>query len=64
MKKAYIKTYGCQMNVYDSQRMADALAPLGYVLSSAPENADPHRVHRRAAALDHHSAALDHHPRR
>ena len=40
MKKAYIKTYGCQMNVYDSQRMADALAPLGYVLSSAPENAD------------------------
>jgi len=30
MKKLYIKTYGCQMNVYDSARMADLLAPLGY----------------------------------
>ena len=30
-KKLYIKTYGCQMNVYDSARMADVLAPLGYV---------------------------------
>ena len=29
-KALYIKTYGCQMNVYDSARMADALAPLGY----------------------------------
>jgi len=29
-KKLYIKTYGCQMNVYDSARMADVLAPLGY----------------------------------
>jgi tRNA-2-methylthio-N6-dimethylallyladenosine synthase len=39
-RKAYIKTYGCQMNVYDSQRMADALAPVGYTLSSSPEEAD------------------------
>ena len=29
-KKLFIKTYGCQMNVYDSARMADVLAPLGY----------------------------------
>lgn len=29
-KKLFIKTYGCQMNVYDSGRMADVLAPLGY----------------------------------
>src|SRR5215831_18785340 len=40
MKKLYIKTYGCQMNVYDSARMADLLAPLGYGLSEAPEDAD------------------------
>ena len=30
MKHLFIKTYGCQMNVYDSARMADLLAPLGY----------------------------------
>ena len=30
-KKLFVKTYGCQMNVYDSQRMQDVLAPLGYV---------------------------------
>ena len=35
MKKLFIKTYGCQMNAYDSARMADLLAPLGYV--TAPE---------------------------
>ena len=29
-RKLYINTYGCQMNVYDSARMADVLAPLGY----------------------------------
>ena len=40
MKKLYIKTYGCQMNVYDSDRMSDVLAPLGYVPHHAPEDAD------------------------
>src|SRR3984893_4621607 len=39
-KKLYIKTYGCQMNVYDSARMADALAPLGYAPTAAPADAD------------------------
>ena len=39
-KKLYIKTYGCQMNVYDSVRMADALAPLGYARTEAVEEAD------------------------
>ncbi len=39
-KKLYIKTDGCQMNVYDTARMADVLAPLGYGLSDAPEGAD------------------------
>jgi tRNA-2-methylthio-N6-dimethylallyladenosine synthase len=39
-KKVFIKTYGCQMNVYDSERMGDVLAPLGYAETSAPEAAD------------------------
>ena len=39
-KRLYIKTYGCQMNVYDSERMADVLAPLGYGLTDTPEGAD------------------------
>jgi len=40
MKKLFIKTYGCQMNVYDSARMADLLAPLGYAPADAVEDAD------------------------
>lgn len=39
-KRLYIKTYGCQMNVYDSERMADVLAPLGYGMTDDPEGAD------------------------
>ena len=40
MKKLFIKTYGCQMNVYDSARMADVLAPAGFEMTAAPEAAD------------------------
>ena len=39
-KRLYIKTYGCQMNVYDSERMADVLAPLGYGVTDDPTGAD------------------------
>ncbi|CAA7618130.1 isopentenyl-adenosine A37 tRNA methylthiolase [Magnetospirillum sp. LM-5] len=39
-KKLFVKTYGCQMNVYDSARMADVLAPLGYAPTDGPEQAD------------------------
>ncbi|MEQ8701017.1 MAG: tRNA (N6-isopentenyl adenosine(37)-C2)-methylthiotransferase MiaB [Bauldia litoralis] len=39
-KKLFIKTYGCQMNVYDSARMADVLGPHGYVPVDAPDEAD------------------------
>ncbi len=39
-KKLFIRTYGCQMNVYDSARMADVLAPLGYESSDSPDDAD------------------------
>src|SRR3569833_3203224 len=39
-KRLFIKTYGCQMNVYDSERMADVLSPLGYGLTDTPEGAD------------------------
>ena len=40
LKKFFIRTYGCQMNVYDSARMADVLAPLGYAQVDGPEDAD------------------------
>jgi tRNA-2-methylthio-N6-dimethylallyladenosine synthase len=39
-KRLFIKTYGCQMNVYDSERIADVLTPLGYGLTDTPEGAD------------------------
>ena len=39
-KSLFIKTYGCQMNVYDSDRMADVLAPLGYAPSTDADTAD------------------------
>ena len=40
MKKLFVKTYGCQMNAYDSAKMADLLAPLGYATTDVPEGAD------------------------
>ncbi len=39
-KKLFIKTYGCQMNVYDSERMAEALGGKGYVQTENQEEAD------------------------
>ncbi|MES1197603.1 MAG: tRNA (N6-isopentenyl adenosine(37)-C2)-methylthiotransferase MiaB [Pseudomonadota bacterium] len=39
-KRLYIETYGCQMNVYDSERMRDVLAPLGYTPVDRPDDAD------------------------
>ncbi|MCC6598041.1 MAG: tRNA (N6-isopentenyl adenosine(37)-C2)-methylthiotransferase MiaB [Alphaproteobacteria bacterium] len=39
-KKLFIKTWGCQMNVYDSNRMADVLRPLGYESTDTAEDAD------------------------
>ena len=39
-KRLFIKTYGCQMNVYDSARMADVLAPLGYAPAESAADAD------------------------
>ena len=39
-RKLYVKSFGCQMNVYDSQRMADTLAPEGYVETATAKDAD------------------------
>jgi tRNA-2-methylthio-N6-dimethylallyladenosine synthase len=39
-RRLYVKSFGCQMNVYDSQRMADTLAPAGYVETGSADDAD------------------------
>jgi tRNA-2-methylthio-N6-dimethylallyladenosine synthase len=39
-RKLFVKSFGCQMNVYDSRRMADTLAPQGYTEVSTPDDAD------------------------
>ncbi|OYU78747.1 MAG: tRNA (N6-isopentenyl adenosine(37)-C2)-methylthiotransferase MiaB [Alphaproteobacteria bacterium PA3] len=39
-KTLFIQTYGCQMNVYDSERMADVLRPLGYSSVDKPDHAN------------------------
>jgi tRNA-2-methylthio-N6-dimethylallyladenosine synthase len=40
MKRLYIQTYGCQMNLYDSDRIAQLMAQQGYVTTETPEEAD------------------------
>ena len=40
MKKLFIKTHGCQMNFYDSERMKDLLKPHGYQLDDNEDDAD------------------------
>jgi tRNA-2-methylthio-N6-dimethylallyladenosine synthase len=40
VRKVYVKSFGCQMNVYDSYRMADTLAPAGYSETASPDDAD------------------------
>lgn len=39
-KRLFIKTYGCQMNVYDSERMAETMGAQGYVLTDKADDAD------------------------
>ena len=38
--KVYIKSYGCQMNVYDANRMADVLRSSGYTIGETAEGSD------------------------
>src|SRR5262245_45196657 len=40
VRKVHIKSFGCQMNVYDSHRMADTLAPEGFAETATPNDAD------------------------
>jgi tRNA-2-methylthio-N6-dimethylallyladenosine synthase len=40
LKKLFVKTYGCQMNVYDSERMVEALGTKGYVQTDTIDDAD------------------------
>ncbi len=39
-KKLFVKTYGCQMNVYDSERMSEMLAAVGYEATRTADDAD------------------------
>src|SRR5712691_5813567 len=39
-KRLFFKTYGCQMNVYDSARMTELMEPFGYAPTASPEGAD------------------------
>ncbi|MEH6690583.1 MAG: tRNA (N6-isopentenyl adenosine(37)-C2)-methylthiotransferase MiaB [Pseudorhizobium pelagicum] len=60
-RKVFIKTYGCQMNVYDSARMGDALASEGYVPTEEMGEADLillNTCHIREKAADKVYSAL------
>lgn len=60
-RKVFIKTYGCQMNVYDSVRMGDALTSEGYVTTDTAEDADLvllNTCHIREKAADKVYSAL------
>ena len=39
-KKLYIQTFGCQMNVYDSERIIQGLKPLGYEITTSLPRAE------------------------
>jgi len=55
LRKVHVKSFGCQMNVYDSHRMADTLAPEGYVETQSPAEADLiilNTCHIREKAVD------------
>ena len=39
-RKLYVRTFGCQMNVYDSERMAETMGKAGYIETDRPEDAD------------------------
>ena len=39
-RKVHVRSFGCQMNVYDSHRMADTLVPAGFTETANPEHAD------------------------
>src|SRR5882724_2633008 len=43
-RKLHIKSYGCQMNVYDAQRMVDTLAPEGFVETASVDDSDLGRL--------------------
>jgi tRNA-2-methylthio-N6-dimethylallyladenosine synthase len=61
LRKLHVVTHGCQMNVYDSARMADVLAPLGYTTVDRPDGADMvimNTCHIRERAADKVFSAL------
>src|SRR2546430_5604133 len=62
-RKLHIKSYGCQMNVYDAQRMVDTLAPEGFAETATAEDADLvilNTCHIREKATDKVYSELGH----
>jgi len=60
MSKVHVKSFGCQMNVYDSNRMADTLAPGGYSETADVADADLvilNTCNIREKAVDKHWSA-------